>query len=166
MYQPSPKPPIKLPPIPKVPGLLAVNLLVAQYLFLSNNADPEVICRLNVHQPHYSTSLNEFRRIDAVKINMESICSKPQQFTYLNVVLHVRDLSGDIQTRVFSPFRRVPSDPQQLKVIIRNVFIECNASVRKDYRVQVFGHALLMSGKKINLYYDQNKFTRVKCSSK
>lgn len=140
MYQPSPKPPIKLPPIPKVPGLLAVNLLVAQYLFLSNNADPEVICRLNVHQPHYSTSLN--------------------------VVLHVRDLSGDIQTRVFSPFRRVPSDPQQLKVIIRNVFIECNASVRKDYRVQVFGHALLMSGKKINLYYDQNNFTRVKCSSK
>mgnify|MGYP000282699218 CR=1 FL=1 len=49
----------------KVPGVLAVSLLAAQFLLFQYGNDPEPNCTLNVERPHYSTSLSENQNIDA-----------------------------------------------------------------------------------------------------
>jgi hypothetical protein len=64
--------------MPKVPSLLVVGLLAAQFLILQITHNPEPNCTLNIERPHYSTSLSEIQNIDAIKLNITSTCNVSQ----------------------------------------------------------------------------------------
>ena len=63
MMRPIPKPILLMP---KVPSLLVVGLLAAQFLILQITHNPEPSCTLNIERSHYSTSLSEIQNVDAI----------------------------------------------------------------------------------------------------
>ncbi|MFM8921616.1 MAG: hypothetical protein ACKOFV_03040, partial [Candidatus Nanopelagicaceae bacterium] len=44
---------------PKVPAVVALGLLVAQYLLLGTGKPTEPYCKLKIERPHHSTYLKE-----------------------------------------------------------------------------------------------------------
>lgn len=61
--------------MPKVPGLLVIGLLAAQFLLFQSGNGPEPKCTVNVEPPHHSTNLKESQNVDAIKLNMTSTCN-------------------------------------------------------------------------------------------
>jgi len=70
--------------MPKVPSLLVVGLLAAQFLILQITHNPEPNCTLNIERPDYSTSLSEIQNVDAIKLNITSTCNVSQKYTQLS----------------------------------------------------------------------------------
>lgn len=70
---------------PRIPTLFVVGLLVAQYLVFGSGNSPEPKCTLKVDRPHYSTYLNEFKNVNAIKLSITSTCDMPQNYTELTL---------------------------------------------------------------------------------
>jgi|OM-RGC.v1.034415110 hypothetical protein len=62
---------------PKIPGVVAIGLLAAQFLLFSAGSNSEPKCDLKIERPHISTYLKEYRNTEALKINIVSKCNAP-----------------------------------------------------------------------------------------
>ena len=111
--------------MPKVPSLLVVGLLAAQFLILQVTHSPEPICALNIERPHYSTSLNEDQNIDAIKLNITSICNVPQKYTQLSAAIQKIQNNREITAYSFDNERRSSTIKTPNAVTFKDLFASC-----------------------------------------
>jgi len=89
--------------MPKVPGVLVIGLLAAQFLLFQSGNGPDPKCTLRVEQPHYSTSLKENQNVDAIKLNITSTCNVPQSYTKVNASIQKIENNLEVTARTFCP---------------------------------------------------------------
>ena len=124
--------------MPKVPSLLVVGLLAAQFFVLQFGNTPEPSCTLNVERPHLSTSLKEAQNFDAIKLNITSKCTAHQRFT--RVTARIQTIENNREVTVSKFVSRVA------------------------YKGVAEGYVILDGGKRINVAGNSGKYEVANCS--
>jgi len=150
--------------LPKVPSLLVVGLLAAQFFFFQIGHSPEPKCTLNVERPHHSTSLKEKRNIDAIKLNMTVTCNVPQKYSEIASSIQKIENNREVLAHRFQVIRRVPEIKSSNLVVIEDLYKECLFGVWSTYKGEAKGYAMLESGKKYPLNGDSGKYMAADCS--
>lgn len=151
---------------PKIPGLLAIGLLAAQYILFGPGTSPEPYCNLNVEQIHKSTNLIEEQKILAIKLNVTSECNVPQDSTTIDA--RIDQISG-IQQMTVREFKNViarPTKKENSKARFLWLFAECEKSELILYSGYAEGHVLLRDGRKIEVNGISPKFQAISCQVK
>jgi len=160
--------PITLPKptllMPKVPSLLVVGLLAAQFLILQVAHSPEPKCTLNVERPHHSTSLKEIKNIGAIKLNITVSCNVPQKYSEITSSIQKIKNNREVLAHRFQVIRRVPEVKFPNLVVIQDLYKECLFGVWDTYKGAAKGYAMLESGKKYPLKGDSGKYIAADCS--
>lgn len=150
--------------LPKVPIVVVVGLLAAQFLIFHNGDDPESKCTLKVEQPHYSTSLKESQNVDAIKLNITSTCNVPQSYTKVNASIQKIENNREVTVRTFLS-RTAGSSPKFSKTaVFRNIFATCARGIKVAYRGTAEGYVLLKNGQKITVSGSSGKYEAANCS--
>lgn len=150
--------------LPKVPSVVVVGLLAAQFLIFHNGEDPESKCTLKVEQPHYSTSLKESQNVDAIKLNITSTCNVPQSYTKVNASIQKIENNREVTVRTFLS-RTAGSSPKFSKTaVFRNIFATCAHGIKIAYRGTAEGYVLLKNGQKIAVSGSSGKYEAANCS--
>jgi hypothetical protein len=147
----------------RVPGVLAVGLLSAQFLILQSIGGTEPKCTLNVERPHYSTSLSENQNIDAIKLNITSICNVSQKYTQLNASIHKIQKNREITAYSFVNQRRSSTTKSPNLVSFKELYGPCRKGVSAAYRGTAQGYVYLENGKKLAVQGDSGKFVAAGC---
>jgi hypothetical protein len=150
--------------LPKVPSLLVVGLLAAQFFFFQIGHSPEPKCTLNVERPHHSTSLKEKRNIDAIKLNMTVTCNVPQKYSEIASSIQKIENNREVLAHRFQVIRRVPEIKSSNLVVIEDLYKECLFGVWSTYKGEAKGYAMMQSGKKYPLNGDSGKYMAADCS--
>jgi hypothetical protein len=108
--------------LPKVPSVLVVGLLAAQFFFFQIGHSPEPKCTLNVERPHHSTSLKEKRNIDAIKLNMTVTCNVPQKYSEIASSIQKIENNREVLAHRFQVIRRVPEIKSSNLVVIEDLY--------------------------------------------
>jgi hypothetical protein len=149
--------------MPKVPSLLVVGLLAAQFLILQVTHSPEPNCTLNIERPHYSTSLNEDQNINAIKLNIMSICNVPQKYTQLSADIQMIQNNREITAYSFENRRRNSTIKTPNVVTFKDLFAPCKKGLSTSYRGIAQGYVYLESGKKLTVKGDSGNFVATGC---
>lgn len=147
----------------KVPGVLTVGLLAAQFLLFQYGSGPEPKCVLNIERPHYSTSLSEDQDLDAIKLNITSTCNVPQKYTQLNAYIQKIQNNREVTAYSFENQRRSSTVKARNVVSFKDLFAACKKGSPMSYRGVAKGYVYLESGKKLTVKGDSGKFVAVKC---
>jgi hypothetical protein len=147
----------------KVPGVLAVSLLAAQFLLFQYGNDTEPECTLNVERPHYSTSLSENQNIDAIKLNITSICNVSQKYTQLTASIQKIQNNREITAYSFVNQRRSSTTKSPNVASFKELFGPCRKGVSTAYRGTAQGYVYLENGKKLAVKGDSGKFVAAGC---
>ena len=150
--------------LPKVPSVLVVGLLAAQFFLFQIGHSPEPKCTLNVERPHHSTSLKEKRNIDAIKLNMTVTCNVPQKYSEIASSIQKIENNREVLAHRFQVIRRVPEIKSSNLVVIEDLYKECLFGVWSTYKGEAKGYAMLESGKKYPLEGDSGKYMAADCS--
>ena len=150
--------------LPKVPSVLVVGLLAAQFFFFQIGHGPEPKCTLNVERPHYSTSLKEIRNIDAIKLNITVDCNVPQKYSEITSSIQKIKNNREVLAHRFQVIRRVPEVKFPNLVVIQDLYKECLLGVWDTYKGEAKGYAMLDSGKKYPFEGDSGKYMAADCS--
>jgi hypothetical protein len=150
--------------LPKVPSVLVVGLLAAQFFFFQIGHSPEPKCTLNVERPHHSTSLKEKRNIDAIKLNMTVTCNVPQKYSEIASSIQKIENNREVLAHRFQAIRRVPEIKSSNLVVIEDLYKECLFGVWSTYKGEAKDYAMLESGKKYPLNGDSGKYMAADCS--
>ena len=150
--------------MPKVPSLLVVGLLAAQFFVLQFGNTPEPSCTLNVERPHLSTNLKEAQNFDAIKLNITSNCTVHQRFT--RVTARIQTIENNREVTVSKFVSRVAnSTPQSPETaIFKNLFAECRLGIEVAYKGVAEGYVILDGGKRINVAGNSGKYEVANCS--
>ena len=151
---------------PKIPGLLAIGLLAAQYILLGPGTSPEPHCTLKVDQVHKSTDLIEVQKVLAIKLNVTSECNVPQDSTTIDA--HIDQISDTEQmtVRQFNKEIARPTKREPSKARFLWLFAECTKSEPILYSGHAKGRVLLKDGKKIQVEGISSKFQAIPCQVK
>jgi hypothetical protein len=91
---------------PKVPSIAVVGLMLAQFVVFNIVNSPEPTCTLRVERPHHSTSIKETQNFDAIKLNITSKCSAPQEYTRITARIQKLENNREVTVSTFlSPLR-------------------------------------------------------------
>ena len=149
--------------MPKVPSLFVVGLLAAQFLIFQVARSPEPNCTLTMERPHYSTSLNEGQNIDAIKLNITSICNVPQKYTQLSADIQKIQNNREITAYSFENKRKNSTIKTPNVVTFKDLFAPCKKGTSTSYRGIAQGYVYLESGKKLSIKGDSGKFVAAGC---
>jgi hypothetical protein len=149
--------------LPKIPSLLVAGLLAAQYLFLGSGNSPEPKCSLNIERPHYSSYLNEYKKIDAIKLNITATCNAPQKYTELVASIQKIENSRQAMAYKFERTRRFSTVDSSHIVIFENLFATCLKGVDVPYSGEAKGYVYLQNGQKYPVEGTSRKFMVVSC---
>jgi len=147
----------------KVPGVLAVGLLAAQFLLFQYGNDTEPKCTLKVDRPHYSTSLSENQNIDAIKLNITSTCNVPQKYTHLSASIQKIQNNHEITAYSFVNERRSSTTKSPNVANFKELFSPCQKGVSVAYRGIAQGYVYIENGKKLAVKGDSGKFVAEEC---
>jgi hypothetical protein len=150
--------------MPKVPSLLVVGLLAAQFLILQITHNPEPNCTLNIERPHYSTSLSEIQNVDAIKLNITSTCNVSQKYTQLSADIQKIQNNREITAYSFENERRSSTSKTPNVVTFKDLFAPCKKTISGSYRGIAQGYVYFESGKKVAVKGDSGKFVAAGCS--
>jgi hypothetical protein len=149
--------------MPKVPSVAVVGLLIAQYLLLQFGHSPEPKCILNVERPHYSTSLNETRNINAIKLNITSTCNVPQKYTEISANILKIQNNQEVMAFRFESERRSAMKGAPNVAVYKNLYAPCIKGISVPYRGVVRGYVYLKNGQKYPVKGDSGNFVAEKC---
>ena len=149
--------------LPKVPSLVVVGLLAAQFLLSQYGNSPEPKCILNIERPHYSTSLNESKNIDAIKLNITSTCNVPQKYTQISANIQKIQNNREITAFRFEGERRSATTNAPNIAIFKNLYVPCLKGISAPYRGVARGYAYLKNGQKYRVKGDSGKFVATEC---
>ena len=150
--------------MPKVPSLVVVGLLAAQFLVLQITHNPEPNCTLSIERPHYSTSLSEIQNIDAIKLNISSTCNVSQKYTQLSADIQKIQNNREITAYSFENERRSSTSKTPNVVTFKDLFAPCKKGPSTSYRGLAQGYVYLEGGKKVVVKGDSGKFVAAGCS--
>lgn len=148
----------------KVPGTLTVGLLIAQFIFFQYGSGPDPKCTLRVEKPHYSTSLHEIRRIEAIKLNMTVACNVPQKYTEVTSEIKKIDKNKEVTAHQFQIVRRVPKVKNPNIVVMQDLYIKCLKGVWDAYKGEAKGYVLLKNNQKYRVQGNSGNYIAVDCA--
>lgn len=149
--------------MPKVPGLLVIGLLAAQFLLFQSGNDPEPKCTINVERPHHSTSLKESQNVDAIKLNITSTCNVPQNYTKVTSRIQKIENNREVVVHKF-PSRVAASTAKSPETaVFKNIFIYCVPGVEVAYKGFAKGYVLLKNGEKIKVVGTSGNYEATDC---
>lgn len=149
--------------MPKVPSLIVVGLLAAQFLVLQITQSPEPNCSLNIERPHYSTSLYEVQNVDAIKLNITSTCNVSQKYTQLSADIQKIQNNREVTAYSFENQRRNSTTKSPNVVTFKHLFAPCKKGDSVSYRGTAQGYVYLEGGKRVNVKGDSGKFVAAGC---
>ena len=149
--------------VPKIPSIAVVGLLAAQFLILQSIGGTEPKCTLNVERPHYSTSLSENQNIDAIKLNITSICNVSQKYTQLSASIQKIQNNREITAYLFVNERRSSTTKSPNVASFKELFGPCQKGVSAAYRGTAQGYVYLENGKKLAVKGDSGKYVAAGC---
>lgn len=161
--------PRKIKPLllkPKIPGLLAIGLLAAQYILLGLGTSPEPQCTLKVENVHESTYLKEQKGALALKLNITSECNVEQKSTTLDARIDQILNLDQIVTKTFENVTVLPSRKDRTKAYFLNLIVSCIKSPPILYGGYAKGDVLLKNGRKIQVKGFSKEFKAVPCAVK
>lgn len=150
--------------MPKVPSVMVVGLLVAEFLFFQIGNGPEPRCILKVERPHYSTSLKETRNIDTIKLNISSTCNVPQKYTEIDSTIQKIDGNQQVLAYDFGSVRRgsLKNFPEVAE--FRNLYAPCHLGISVPYSGLAKRFVYLKNGKKYPVEGNSGEFKAAKCA--
>ena len=151
---------------PKIPGLLAIGLLAAQYVLLGPGTSPEPSCKLNVEYIHASTHLIEQGGKLALKLNITSECNIEQKSTTLDARIDQIIRTQQTVAKEFKNTIAVPSGANQKIASFLDLIVECDKSTPVLYGGYAEGEVLLKDGRKVPVKGFSKKFNAVPCTVK
>ncbi len=89
---------------------------------------PKPECRLEVDDAHISTTLSKHRKINAVKVNVKSICNVSQSQVLITLEIHKK---GELGDHVYGPFTNMDSKNSNsgLEVDLNDIFVICTNKI-------------------------------------
>ncbi len=149
---------------PKIPSIAVVGLLAAQLIALNYLNSPEPTCTLNVERPHHSTSIKENQNFDAIKLNITSQCTVPQEYTV--VTAQIQMLKNNRETTVSNFVSRKASATSKSsgKAVFKNLFTGCRFGQESPYRGSAEGYVRLENGKKIKVEGNSGNYVVANCA--
>jgi len=149
--------------MPKVPGLLVIGLLAAQYLLFQSGNGLEPKCSVNVERPHHSTSLKESQNVHAIKLNITSRCNVPQNYTKVTSRIQKIENNREVVAQKF-PSRVAASTVKSPETaVFKNIFINCVPGVEVAYKGFAKGYVLLKNGEKIKVVGTSGNYEATDC---
>ena len=148
---------------PKIPGVVAIGLLAAQFLLFGSSSSSESKCDLNIENPHTSTYLKEYKNIEAIKINILSKCNSPQKRT--DLIAQIETISNNMQlvAYTFKAASALPDQKNLTEATFKNLFVECSTAKPKMYLAKASGHVYLRNGKTVPVSGSSPKFVAIPC---
>ena len=148
---------------PKVPGVLVIGLLAAQFAFFGSGNSPETKCTLNVERPHHSTYLKEYKQLDAIKLNITSSCNVPQTYTQITSSIFKIENNQEVIAHNFPSTRAYSSLKSNTVAIFEGLFVQCKFGLRTSYSSAAKGFVMLKGGQKYPVSGFSGKFEPVLC---
>ena len=166
MFQPNPKPLIPLITKPVVPVWVLAAVIAVQIVVGNATKPNEPSCELLFQRIHYSTSLQERVKVDAVKLNITSSCTESQLHTDLTA--SISSFSGS-ETKILSKSGVIRQDANRddpTKAHFLEFWAPCKRGAVTNYLGDAFGEVTLRSGKVIPVSKTMVKFLAVLCQPK
>ena len=144
-FQPRPKRPSKRNS--KLPAKISIGgLLLASLTLLGVQGMGKPHCSLKVNSVHYSTYMNEYRNIDAIKVNIRSTCNVMQKYTFITPeILEVRAKNYVVQHnfghRTAKALKYQPTD-----ALFEDLYIDCTKGKVTRYIGRAIGIVKLTDG--------------------
>lgn len=148
---------------PKVPGILVLGLMAAQYLIFGGNSGIEPNCTLKVDRPHYSTSLKESRNLDAIKLNITSECNVPQKSTVLQADIQTIQNNAQVTAHAFNSVSKTVTRKDSRTVKFLDLFVICTPNSPALYHGRASGEVHLANGAVLPVSGDSGEFQRENC---
>jgi len=149
--------------LPRVPSLFVIGLLAAQYLVFGLGTSPEPKCSINIERPHYSTHLYEYKKIDAIKLNITTKCNVPQSYTEITSSIQKIENNRQATAQKFEPDRRYSKTRSPHIVIFENLYATCVKGSKVAYSGEAKGYIHLQNGQDYPIQGTSGKFVAVSC---
>jgi hypothetical protein len=148
----------------KVPGVIALGLILGQFLMTGDQSSTKPNCTLKVERPHNSTSLYENRKIKTIKLNIVSECDSPQRFTTLRADIQTIKNDNQITAHDFGFITAKSSKKISSKAFFLDLFLECKSSESALYLGQAAGNVHFDNGVTVPVSGNSIKFLPVDCN--
>ncbi len=148
---------------PRIPSLFVVGLLVAHYLIFSSGNSPEPKCTLKVDRPHYSTYLNEFKNINAIKLSITSKCDMPQNYTELTLSIKRLENKQKVTTSKLELKRKYSNTNFPNVAKFEDFYVLCQRRFKYSYRGEAKGYVSLKDGRIVKVQGNSGKYLAVPC---
>jgi hypothetical protein len=149
---------------PKVPTIAVVGLMLAQFVIFNIVNNPEPTCTLKVERPHHSTSIKERLGIDAIKLNITSECTAPQEYTVITAQIQMLENNREIIVSKFLSRKATAISKSSGTAVFKNLFTKCKFGDESSYRGSAEGFVRLKGGKEIRVEGNSGKYEPKNCA--
>ena len=153
---------------PKVPSIAVIGLmvaqLVAQLIVFNVINNPEPTCILKVERPHHSTNIKERQGFDAIKLNLTSQCTAPQEYTVISAQIQMLENNRETTVSNFISRKAAANSKSSSKAVFKNLFTKCKFGEESSYRGSAEGYVRLKGGKEIRVEGNSGKYEVANCS--
>jgi hypothetical protein len=163
-----PKPDKLIPTIIKsrVPGWVLVAAVVAQFAINQATQPHEPSCELIYEYPHYSTSLQESFKQDAIKFNITSKCTENQTYTELIVTISKVSKGGQEIQFKSNLVQQDASKKDPTQAYFLEFWVPCKRGNFMNYISNAHGNVLLQSGRRVSVSNSIDKPLAILCEPK
>ncbi|MBC7463515.1 MAG: hypothetical protein H7227_04550 [Actinobacteria bacterium] len=148
---------------PRIPSLFVIGLLAAQYLVFGLGNSPEPKCSINIERPHYSSYLYEYKKIDAIKLNITTKCNVPQRYTEITSSIQKIENNRQATAHKFESDRRYSKTKSPHVVIFEELYATCVKGSNVAYSGEAKGYIHLKHGQDYPIQGSSGKFVAVSC---
>ncbi len=159
-----PKPVISILSKPMTPPWVLAVVIVSQIAFTQIGKESSPVCILKFERLHYSTSVKRNLGLDAIKMNIKSICTVPQRRTELTATIEVL-AKGNPKNYFTSPLTVARSDykkPNDAEFL--DFWAECKKGETLILSGEASGRVYLEDGREIPISNRTGKFSPVFCN--
>ena len=149
---------------PKIPSIAVVGLMLAQFVVFNIVNNPEPTCTLKVERPHHSTSIKERQGIDAIKLNITSECTAPQEYTVITAQIQMLENNREITVSNFISRKAAAISKSSGMAVFKNLFTTCKFGDESSYRGSAEGYVRLKGGKEIRVEGNSGKYEPENCA--
>lgn len=149
---------------PKIPGLLAIGLMAAQYLLFGPGTSPEPRCSLNVENIHESTNLKKKDGKLALKLNITSTCNMEQKSTTLDARIDQIIETEQSTSKTFINVTSIPKGADRTRSYFLDLIVVCKKSAPILYAGYAEGTVLLKDGREVPVSGFSKEFKAVTCA--
>jgi hypothetical protein len=116
-----------------------------------------------VDRPHYSTYLNEFKNINAIKLSMISKCDLPQNYTELTLSIKRLENKQKVTTSKLELKRKYSNTNFPNVAKFEDFYVLCQRGFKYSYRGEAKGYVSLKDGRIVKVQGNSGKYLAVPC---